>query len=428
MNSLEIFQARIKRVLPRLQPLSPLLEKRFLNPYRVWYIPDLPVERDDGSIELGIKAWLVFWWNSWGSASNATGGTRMDPEVSEVEVATLAGTMFIKLETMGVPWGAAKFGIRIPPDLSPTERKKTVRSAISAIRIFLGEHKYFPGPDMGTGDLIGVMVDEFAKHAPPWANPLKTFSGKPTSLLGLGIRRESTGLGGVYGIKNFIAERLTGEITSLKNAKIICQGFGQVIQPFLKYAAQEQGAKIIAVSDISETLYCEDGLDIPLLLETMQGKRVLAEAKFPGEHLPPETLFSIPSDIDVYGARENQLTEERARQRETKLVVELANFPTTLDAEDVLEKRGIPVLPDGYASGGGVSVSYDERAKGDHWGDERYIRAQLETTMRAKAKEIAKIFREEKLNRLRDALILFALHQAITRHKARGADFKEEGL
>jgi glutamate dehydrogenase (NAD(P)+) len=310
----------------------------------------IPVRLDDGSLAV-YPGYRVQHSSVLGPTK---GGVRYDMAVTLGECAALAMWMTWKCALLKLPYGGAKGGVRCDPRvLSERELERLTRRFTSELLPIIGPQRDIPAPDMATNaQTMAWMMDTYSMqvgHAVP-----EIVTGKPLSVGGSVLRPEATGIGVVMVVEGAV-RRLGGR---LAGSTCVVQGFGKVGA----VAAHElvlRGAKVIAVSDISGGIHNEDGLDLNALDEWRH--REGAVDAFPGSRAATNAeLLELPCDILVLAATERQLTGENAPRINARLVAEGANGPTTLDADEILIQRGIPVLPDILTNAGGVAVSYFE--------------------------------------------------------------------
>lgn len=415
MDSLAMYRQRVKRVLPFVD-CSPYLTRRFLDPHDVYEFNHVPVFGKDGTLRGEHTAWLSLWWSPW---MRKRGGIRYDAHVIKKEVEALSGLMFIKIGALGLPWGGAKLGVKIDPAVYTTwELDNFTQNLIERVRYFLGK-PYFAASDMHTGNKIGVMLRAFTKVNPsPEVSPYRVFSGKPEQVLGLGIRTEATGLGGIFLTEFLLSQKVCPRLKSLNKTTMAIQGFGQVARPYFKYA-EERGASIVAVSDESTGFYNASGISYTRLTELMRGKKTFAELEHDavGDVIGNDELLALSCDVLVLGAREGQMTALRARRHRARLDIELANNPTDVDAEPIIKGEGGVIFADVIANAGGVKVSADEVDAGESWGNEATIRDDLERSMKTAGAKIVEVMRKHSLD-VREATYLVSLRRTIEQVKA----------
>jgi glutamate dehydrogenase (NAD(P)+) len=310
----------------------------------------VPIRREAGHVDV-FPAYRVQHSSVLGPTK---GGIRYDPHVTLGECAALAVWMTWKCALLRLPYGGAKGGVRCNPrELSMTELQRLTRRYTSELRGVIGPQEDIPAPDMATNEqTMAWMMDTYSMQV-GYAVP-EIVTGKPIALGGSLFRHEATGAGVVMVVER-ACERLGWK---LSEQACVVQGFGNVGG----IAAQEltsKGAKVLAVSDISGGVYSPAGLDLDALRAWIAAHGTL-EAYPDAQHVSNTELLELPCDILVLAALEDQVTATNAPRLETKLVVEGANGPTSIEADAILGERGIPVLPDVLTNAGGVTVSYFE--------------------------------------------------------------------
>jgi glutamate dehydrogenase (NAD(P)+) len=314
-------------------------------------IVSVPVTLDDGSLRV-FPAYRVQHSNVLGPTK---GGIRYDEHVTLGECAALAMWMTWKCALLRLPYGGAKGGVRCNPrELSDGELQRLTRRYTSEMMPVIGPQEDIPAPDMATDEqTMAWMMDTYSMQK-GYAVP-EIVTGKPISIGGSVFRAEATGVGVVM-----VVERAYQRLgRSLEGARCVVQGFGKVGSvAALDLAAR--GAQVVSVSDVSGAIYREEGLDLDEVATwALEHRHHLTE--LPGcEHLSNEEMLELPCDVLVLAALEEQLTAENAPRIQAAMVAEGANGPTTLEADEILLERGIPVLPDILTNAGGVTVSYFE--------------------------------------------------------------------
>lgn len=322
----------------------------------------IPVTMDNGSLQI-FEGYRVQYNNARGPYK---GGIRYHPDIDVNEVKALAFWMTLKCAVVNIPMGGGKGGITIDPKkLSETELEKLSRGWIKLMAPVIGPRVDVPAPDVNTTPLImSWMVDEYAKITGDTTNAVIT--GKPISVGGSLGRGPATGLGGFY-VFDVIKNKLKLE----ESCNIVIQGFGNVGGNAAEILT-DHGHKIIAISDSKGAILKEDGINIKDLNEY---KKVNGNiSRFPGSiNITNDELLLLPCDVLIPAALENQITEKNANDIKAKLIIELANGPTTPEADDILYSRNIPVVPDILANAGGVTVStfeWEQNLKKEHWTEE----------------------------------------------------------
>ncbi|MFG6414604.1 Glu/Leu/Phe/Val dehydrogenase [Roseateles sp. DC23W] len=313
-------------------------------------IVDIPIELDNGTIA-HYEGYRVQHSLTRGPGK---GGVRYHPDVTLEEVMALSAWMTIKNAAVNLPYGGAKGGIRLDPALlSMKELEKVTRRYTSEIGIIIGPQQDIPAPDVNTnGKIMAWMMDTYSMNTGATATGVVT--GKPIELGGSLGRVAATGRG-VFVVGREAMRRLNME---LDGARIAVQGFGNVGSIAAKLFAAN-GAKVVAVQDHTGTIFNDAGFDMTNLLDHVAATRGVAGFKG-GDTIANDDFWNVKSDVLIPAALEGQITAERARRLQTRLVLEGANGPTTPDGEAVLADRGIVVVPDVIANAGGVTVSYFE--------------------------------------------------------------------
>ena len=282
------------------------------------------------------------------------GGIRYSPDVNFGEVTALAILMSWKCAIVGLPYGGAKGGVAIDPaPLSRAEKQRLTRRYTAEILPIIGVDKDIPAPDMGTDEQTMAWIMDTYSNFVGSAQP-GIVTGKPVSIGGSITRREATGRGAMA-----IAKEASSKINlDFESSRIVVQGFGNVG----KYAAldaYERGAKVIAINDVHGGVINENGINIPELFKHVSKNSTVAG--FDGaDNLGDTKILEIPCEILIPAAVGGVITSKNANKIDTKILLEGANSPTTVNAHKILEDRGILVIPDVIANAGGVTASYFE--------------------------------------------------------------------
>ncbi len=309
----------------------------------------LPVRMDDGS----VKVFVGYRVQHNGARGPYKGGVRYHPEADLDEVRALAALMTWKTAVVGLPFGGSKGGIQCAPaSLSQMELNKLTRRYTQSIAYILGPSRDIPAPDLGTNaQVMGWMMDAYGQlHGYTPA----VVTGKPVELGGSYGREAATGRGLVF----VLAEAAKALKMDLKGATVAVQGFGNVGSWTARLIGQ-LGCKVIAVADVNSGVLNKRGLDIPRLVDHYKQAGGLAGFRG-GEPITNDELLALKCDLLIPAAIGNVLHAGNAGKVRAKVVVEGANHPTTHDADDILEDRGITLLPDILVNAGGVTVSYFE--------------------------------------------------------------------
>ncbi len=342
------YLGQIERVLPYLGPLARWAET-LRRPKRT-LIVDVPIELDDGRIA-HFEGYRVQHSLTRGPGK---GGVRYHPDVTLEEVMALAAWMSIKNAAVNLPYGGAKGGIRVDPkSLSIKELERLTRRYTSEIGIIIGPSQDIPAPDVNTNpQVMAWMMDTYSMNVGATATGVVT--GKPIHLGGSLGRVKATGRG-VFVTGREAARRIG---LNLEGARVAVQGFGNVgtaaAELFVK-----AGARIVAVQDHTGSLANPAGLDLPALVEHVRANGGVAGFAA-AEAVADEAFWDSDCEILIPAALEGQLRPDRARRVRARLILEGANGPTVPSADDILNDRGILVVPDVICNAGGVTVSYFE--------------------------------------------------------------------
>ena len=323
--------------------------KKILENPKETLTANLAVKMDDNKIKI-FPAMRVHYNNALGPTK---GGIRYHPDVNEDEVKSLAFWMTFKCAVSGLPYGGAKGGIVVDPkSLSQNELERLSREYIRAFVDFIGPDKDIPAPDVNTNSTIMAwMMDEYNKITGK-QNPA-VITGKPVNLGGSLGRDIATALGGFY-----VFEEAIKKLGFDKNTKIAIQGFGNAGMNMAKLL-HENGYKVAAVSDSKSGIFNSEGLDILKIA----GKKEIAGGLVCSEDdeiITNSELLELDVDVLIPAALENQITKNNAQNIKAKLIIEIANGPTTNEADEILKSKNIIIVPDIVANSGGVIVSYFE--------------------------------------------------------------------
>jgi glutamate dehydrogenase (NAD(P)+) len=328
--------------------LDPNLRERLKLPQRSLVV-SLPVRMDDGHVEV-FTGYRVQHDSSRGPSK---GGVRYHPDVNLGEVAALAMWMTWKCALAGLPYGGAKGGVTVAPkQLSPAELQRLTRRYAAEIFPLIGPDKDVPAPDVGTdAQVMAWMMDTYSQQV-GYAVP-GVVTGKPLSIGGSLGREEATGRGVVY----VTQEVLRHLKLSIENVTVAIQGFGNVGSHTARIM-QQQGVRVIAVSDVHGGIYNPKGLDVMELLRRDPSQPV-HDTKL-GDAITNEELLRLECTILVPAALSEQITSKNANSLRCRILSEGANGPTTLEADRILADKGVFIIPDILANSGGVIVSYFE--------------------------------------------------------------------
>ena len=329
--------------------LDPGLYKVLREPVRETKV-SIPIVMDDGHIEVFVGYRVLH--NI--ARGPGKGGIRFDKNVSLDEVRALAAWMTWKCAVVNIPFGGAKGGVICDPaSLSRGELERITRRYTAEIMDLIGPEKDVPAPDMGTNpQTMAWIMDTYSMHARHTVTSVVT--GKPLTLGGSRGRVEATGRGLMLISRE--AAPLRG--LTLAGSRVVVQGFGNV-GSIAARMCHEAGAHVLAVSDINGGIFNGHGLDVTALVKHYEKHRTFE--RFPGvERVGNAELLELDCDILIPAANENQIRGRNASNIKAKIIVEGANGPTTQRADEILNQKGVLVVPDILANAGGVTVSYFE--------------------------------------------------------------------
>lgn len=375
----------------------------------------IPVRMDDG----GIQVFTGYRVQHSTTRGPAKGGIRFHPSVNMDEVKALAAWMTFKCAVVNIPYGGAKGGVIVDPkQLSKSELRHLTRRYTAMISPIIGPDQDIPAPDVNTNpEIMGWIMDTYSMlkgHSVPGV-----VTGKPLAIHGIPGRMSATGRGVMFTCKN-ILKKYGIEI---KDCTVAIQGFGNVGGTAARLLYKE-GFTVVAVSDVSGGLYKETGLDIYNILDFAENNpgQMLKDYNADGvEHVESNDVLSKKCTILIPAAMENQLNEETADKVQAKIVVEAANGPTSLEGDDILKKRGIPVVPDILCNAGGVVVSYLEWVQNQqaiYW-EETETNAKLKHVMDRSFEEVWEIAQEHGVT-LREAAYMNAIKRVVEAKQIRG--------
>jgi glutamate dehydrogenase/leucine dehydrogenase len=394
--------------------LNPKILKRLLKPDRIINV-DLSLKMENGKTKI-FKGYRVQHNNILGPYK---GGLRYHPQVSMEEVKALAFWMTMKNAVVDVPFGGGKGGIIVDPKtLDGDKLEELTRLFTQKLYKFIGPKIDVPAPDVNTNPkIMGWIVDEYSKLAKKSTPAVVT--GKPLDKGGSEGRTEATGLGGVYALLSI----LKAKKINYKGMTVAIQGFGNVGK-YLAIFLQKMGFKVVALSDSKGTLYIPDGIpNIEQVQVCKEEKGMVAmcycvgsvcdlkhRETMGGKEISAKELLELPVDIVVPSALENVITKENANKIKAKIVLEMANGPTTLEADKILAKRDVMVIPDILANSGGVATSYFEWYQNLHKGkwSKNDVFKKLKSKMEKAAENVLKTQKEYNVS-LREAAYIVAL-------------------
>jgi len=374
-----------------------------------------PVRMDDGTVKM-YEGYRVQHSSSRGPCK---GGIRYHQDSDENEVKALAAWMTFKCAVVGIPYGGAKGAVKVDPStLSRGELERLTRRFTAMIAPMLGPERDIPAPDINTnGEIMAWIMDTYSMLK-GYAIP-GVVTGKPLDIGGSLGRPEATGRGVMITTRE-ILKKLNMPV---EKTRVAIQGMGNVGSVSAKLL-DEQGAVVIAVSDVSGGIYRESGLDIPDILRFLAAKRgnMLKDYEQSGvSHITNQELLTIKTDVLIPAAMENQINGDNAANIQAKLIIEGANGPTTVEADKILEEKGIIVVPDILANAGGVIVSYFEWVQNIQslmWDEDEISKAQARIMCKA-IETVYENYREKNIS-LRTSAYMIALKKLVTAKKTRG--------
>lgn len=372
----------------------------------------IPVVMDSGKIEV-FEGYRVIHDNVLGPSK---GGIRYSPDVTIEEVKALASWMTWKCAVVNVPFGGAKGGVRCDPKLlSKGELERLTRRYTANMLEVFGPDRDIPAPDMNTDEqVMAWIMDTYSMRSQKTETAVVT--GKPIILGGSKGRKEATG----RGVVTVTLAALSKMGIMPNKTSVVVQGFGNVgaVSAELMY---EQGAKVIAISDISGGYVNMDGIDIPKALEYLKNNNRSLEGFPDADPISNKDLLELECDVLIPAAKEDQISRENAHKIKTKIIAEGANGPVTANADQILEEKGIMVIPDILANAGGVTVSYFEWVQdrqGYFWTEER-VNRRLNRMMRSAFDNLYQVSGEYNIT-LRQAAYVYAINRVAETLKLRG--------
>jgi len=411
MNPFEMAKKQLEIVAHQME-LDPNI-LNFLKRVERSLIVSIPVVMDDGTFKI-YEGYRVQHSTIRGPGK---GGVRFSELVTLDEIKALAMWMTWKTSLHNLPLGGAKGGVCVnPAKTSPRELERITRRYTAEIINIIGPDKDVPAPDVGTNSqTMAYMMDTYSMQYGKTIPGVVT--GKPIEIGGSPGRSEATGTG-----LFFIIERYCKKLNiDLKSMTTAVQGFGKVGSVIAKKLYQN-GNKVIAISEQDGTIYSEKGINVKKLTEWIQsGKPFTDFGDKSVKIIPNKDFFKIKCDILIPSATENQITENNANDINCKVVLEGANGPTTPEADEILEKRGITVVPDILANGGGAIVSYFEYVQdiNAYYWDLNRVNKELKNIILNTFENVSKVAREKKVS-LRNAAYRLAVTRVSTAVKLRG--------
>jgi glutamate dehydrogenase (NAD(P)+) len=394
----------------RTMNLDPGVHEVLSNPRRALEVT-MPVRMDDGSVTV-FNGYRVHHNTSRGPSK---GGIRYHPAVTLDEVKALAMWMTWKCAVVGIPFGGAKGGVVVDPhSLSTVELERLTRRYAYEILPFIGPERDIPAPDLGTDDQVMAWIMDTYSTREGFSVP-GVVTGKPTAIGGSAGRRMATARGVTY-ITLATLKRLG---MSVEDARVVVQGFGNVGAGTVQLL-HEQGCKIVGVSDVKGGVYNPKGLS-PHGLSAIRARGVSVSGYEGGEPVTNDELLELDCDVLIPAAIEGQITDENAERIKASVVVEGANGPTIPEADDILEERGIKIVPDILANAGGVTVSYFEWVQdlqAYYWHEDE-VNNRLRMIMEQSYSDVLAVAEERKVT-MRTAATVLGVGRVAEAHKLRG--------
>ena len=345
------------------------------------------------------------------------GGIRYHPQCDLDDVRSLASLMTWKTAIMDIPFGGAKGGVTVDPSqLTVNELEKLTRKLVHSFRGVIGPYSDIPAPDMNTGAAeMAWFFDEYSKYM--GFSPA-VVTGKPVNLHGSLGRDAATGRGVFFAARNLLEHEGHGGV---ENKSFVIQGFGNVGSWAAK-CISDHGGDIVCVSDIDGAIYNSGGIDVHALDKHIsQGGKIHEFQERGTSVLPADDIFQLECDVFIPAALGGVIDTKVAKELKCKYIIEAANGPTRPEGDEILNERGIKVLPDIYANGGGVAVSYMEWVQNCQefaWSLEE-VNEKLENKMKVAFDHIWEKHKEKNVS-LRTAAFMLALQKVLDARQVRG--------
>jgi len=409
-NLFEIAQKQIDACAEILR-LDPNVRAILRVPMRELHV-SLPVRMDDGSMKV-FQGFRVQYNDARGPTK---GGIRFHPDETIDTVRALAAWMTWKCALLELPLGGAKGGVVCnPKEMSPGELERLSRAYIQGVQQFIGPDRDIPAPDVYTNpQVMAWMMDEYSKIA--GKNQFGVITGKPLGIGGSAGRGDATARGGWYTVRE--AAKECG--VDLKKATVAIQGFGNVGYSAAFLGKALFGSKIVAISDSKGGIFSKEGLEPEAVRE--HKAKTTSVINFPNaKPISNEELLGLEVDILMPAALENVITEKNAPSIKAKILTELANGPTTPEADDALYKKGVHVIPDFLCNAGGVTVSYFEMVQNFYmyYWEEKEVHKRLDEKMTNAYHSVLDASKKSDIN-MRQAAYVVAVERVVEAMKRRG--------
>lgn len=376
---------------------------------------NFPVRMDNGKIQI-FKGFRVIHNDALGYTK---GGIRFHQDETLEVVKSLASLMTWKTSLAGLPLGGAKGGVVVNPKiLSPNELERVSRGYIRAIADSIGFDKDVPAPDVGTdAKVMSYMLDEFEvinRTSQP-----SVITGKPICLGGSKGRNDATAMGGIFALES-VCKTLN---LNIEDVTVAIQGYGNAGYNFARLAKKILNCKVVGISDSKGSIFYEDGFDVDDVFKWKQMTGSVIDYKYCdiSSHLETDSPLFTKADIIVPSALENVITKDNADKVQAKIILELANGPTTPDADKILYNNEINIIPDILANSGGVIVSHMESIQNRYcyYWDETEVYRQLENIIKNTFEGIYRLSRIKDIT-MRQAAYVIAIEKVVEAMKWRG--------
>jgi len=410
INPFEIVRRQVDKC-SRILKLDADVTDVLKNPMRELHV-SLPVRMDNGTVKV-FQGYRVQYNDAKGPTK---GGIRFHPDETIDTVRALAAWMTWKCALMDLPLGGGKGGIICnPKEMSEGELERLSRAYARAVYQFIGPERDVPAPDVyTTPQIMAWIMDEYSAMA--GKSQFGVITGKPLALGGSKGRGDATAKGGMYCIREAAKELKL----DLSKATIAVQGYGNAGYYAAKLAKEMFGAKIIAVCDSQGGCYCKTGIDADEAQKIKTKTTSVCNMKA-GDKISSEEILELDVDILIPSAMENVITEKNAPNVKAKIVAELANGPCTPEADDILYKKGIHVIPDFLCNAGGVTVSYFEMVQNFnmYYWTEKEVYERLDAKMTTAYHAVYDTHKDYKIN-MRQAAYVRAVERVVEAMKLRG--------
>ncbi len=409
-NPFEIVRRQVDRCAEILE-LPPEVTEILKNPIRELHV-SLPVRMDNGSVKV-FQGFRVHYNDARGPTK---GGIRFHPQETIDTVRALAAWMTWKCSLLELPLGGGKGGIICnPKEMSQTELERLSRAYIRAIHPFIGPEKDVPAPDVyTTPQIMAWMTDEYSTIV---GKPqFGVITGKPLSIGGSPGRGDATARGGMFTIRE--AAKALG--IDLKKARVAIQGYGNAGYYAARLAKEMFGCKVVATCDSKGGVYNEKGVDPKKAFECKEVTGSVCNLE-DVEKVTNEEVLTLDVDILIPAAIENVITAKNAAKVKAKIVAELANGPTTPEADEILYEKGVHIIPDFLCNAGGVTVSYFEMVQNAYmyYWDEAEVYEKLDKRISSSYHSVLDASNKYKVN-MRQAAYTVAVKRVVDAMKARG--------